>query len=201
MRPIAEVFKEVGPMDKTWGSSSDWFIDLRDGHRLRIPMDLRVPVIDPAVESTQKLIQWVSSHRDGCESGCVEDDSIWGSDELEEGSKISGVKSECVLVEVEEGMEFEKSLVLVDGDEDAEMLQLESLRMEPEGTLTIEGGELVRSEELGPLLIKPLAVAIPQDTEVGSDQAPFSGRKPSDWVLRKEKGVGKVLEANYEGYE
>uniref|UniRef100_A0A2N9F9H8 Uncharacterized protein n=1 Tax=Fagus sylvatica TaxID=28930 RepID=A0A2N9F9H8_FAGSY len=84
VRPIAEVFKEVGPTDKTWGSSSDWFIDLRDGRRLRIPMDLQVPVTDPAVESTQKLIQWVSSHRDGCESGCEEDNSIWGSDELEE---------------------------------------------------------------------------------------------------------------------
>jgi hypothetical protein len=26
-------------------------------------------------------------------------------------------------------------------------------------------------------------------------------RKPSDWVLRKEKDVGKVLGASYEDYE
>ena len=40
VRPIAEVLKGVGEVDRTWGSSSEWFIDLRDGRGLRLPMDL-----------------------------------------------------------------------------------------------------------------------------------------------------------------
>jgi hypothetical protein len=63
-RPIAEVFQGVGAVAKTWGSSNDWFIDLRDGRRLRIPLDLFNPITDHEETTTQKLIQWVSSQRD-----------------------------------------------------------------------------------------------------------------------------------------
>lgn len=31
VQPIAEILQGIGKVDRTWGSSSDWFIDLRDG--------------------------------------------------------------------------------------------------------------------------------------------------------------------------
>jgi hypothetical protein len=63
-QPIAEVIAEVGEVDRSWGSSRDWFIDLKDGRRLRLPADLRSPIADMGRNDdaiTQKLVQWVSS--------------------------------------------------------------------------------------------------------------------------------------------
>jgi hypothetical protein len=87
--PIAEVFQGCGAVTKTWGSSSEWFIDLCDGRRVRLPMDMHNPVADHDIETTQKLIQWVSSHQDEFDMGCEDDGSTWGSQELEDGSEIS----------------------------------------------------------------------------------------------------------------
>jgi hypothetical protein len=88
VQPIAEVLKGVGEVDRTWGSSSEWFIDLRDGRRLRLPMDLRGTAVEAEVETTQKLIQWVSSHRDVIigEDG----ESDWGTEGVDSMSTISG---------------------------------------------------------------------------------------------------------------
>ncbi len=36
----------IGEVNRTWGSACDWFIELRDGRRLQIPVDLRAPVPD-----------------------------------------------------------------------------------------------------------------------------------------------------------
>ena len=58
-KPIDEITQGVGVMDQSWGSSRDWFIDLRDGRRIRIPVDLRTPVsvgCPPEDAITQKLI-------------------------------------------------------------------------------------------------------------------------------------------------
>uniref|UniRef100_A0A2N9GHU0 Uncharacterized protein n=1 Tax=Fagus sylvatica TaxID=28930 RepID=A0A2N9GHU0_FAGSY len=160
-RLVAEVFQGVGSVDKSWGLSSDWFIDLRDGRRLRIPMDLLNP------EATkQKLIQ-----------------SVW-------------------IPEINEGAENEKSLVVVNSVENSELMLIESVGGETEGILTIDRGDFTRSEEMVPIMVEPLAVAIPQDMESAKfDEVRVYGRKPFDWVLRKEKGVGKVLGASYKGYE
>jgi hypothetical protein len=74
-------------VDRSWGSSRDWFIDLRDGRRLRIPVDLRSPVAEmcrPEDAITQKLVQWVTSQREAIESD-VDDDV--GDSEGEVGSR------------------------------------------------------------------------------------------------------------------
>jgi hypothetical protein len=76
VRPITEILQGIDEVDRTWGSSSDWFIDLRDGRQLRLQMDLRGLADDSQLveaETTQKLIQWVSSHQnaidgDDCDS-------------------------------------------------------------------------------------------------------------------------------------
>lgn len=50
--------------------------------------------------------------------------------------------------------------------------------------------------------MEPLAIVIPPSLgHSGNAEAKGSGRKPSNWVQRKEKGVGKLLGASYSGYE
>jgi hypothetical protein len=39
-QPIAEAIQDIGEVDRLWGSSRDWFLDLRDGRRLRLLVDL-----------------------------------------------------------------------------------------------------------------------------------------------------------------
>ena len=87
--PIVEVLHGIGAVAKTWGSSSEWFIDLRDGRRVRLPIDLHNPVADHEDETTQQLIQWVSAHHENFDVGRDDEVSTWGSQELEDGSEIS----------------------------------------------------------------------------------------------------------------
>jgi hypothetical protein len=82
-KPIDEIMQEVGVVDRSWGSSRDWFIDVRNGRQIRIPMDLRTPVADgcsPEDAITQKLIHWASSQRIDHDSGEDSCDSDGGSD-------------------------------------------------------------------------------------------------------------------------
>jgi hypothetical protein len=200
---ITEVFQEIGAVAKTWGSSSDWFIDLRDGRRLRLPMDLKNPVADPDAEITKKIIQWVSAHRDNFDVGCAEEGSSWGSQELEDGSEVSGMESESAILDIGKG---ESSyLAVVNSGESSEHLMIESQVVDvedPGAIVVIDGGEVVGSEELVPLMVEPLAVAGPQDMEHASGEVDKgSGRTPSERVLRRLRGVGKVLGASFEGYE
>jgi hypothetical protein len=60
-RPIEEVMQGIGVVEKSWGSSSDWFLDLRDGRRLHLPVDLSATVAKTPQEEAlaQKLLQWV----------------------------------------------------------------------------------------------------------------------------------------------
>uniref|UniRef100_A0A2N9EI09 Reverse transcriptase domain-containing protein n=1 Tax=Fagus sylvatica TaxID=28930 RepID=A0A2N9EI09_FAGSY len=155
--PIAEVFQGCGAVTKTWGSSSEWFIDLCDGRRVRLPMDMHNPVADHDIETTQKLIQWVSSHQDEFDMGCEDDGSTWGSQELEDGSEHSK-------------------------------------------TMMIKSG-IVESEEEMPIMVE-LAIEVPTAMEHDSgEEVKAFGRTPSEKVLRKLRGVGKVLGASFEGYE
>jgi hypothetical protein len=197
------VFQETGALAKTWGSSSDWFIDLRDGQRVRLPMDLNKPVADPDAEITQKIIQWVSAHRDNFDVGCAEDGSSWGSQWLEDGSEVSWMESESAILDIGKG---ESSyLAVVNSGESSEHLMIESRVGDVEdlgAIVVIDAGEGVGSEELVPLMVEPLAVAGPQDIEhVSGEVDKGSGRTPSERVLRRLRGVGKVLGASFEGYE
>jgi hypothetical protein len=62
-RPIAEVMKGFGVVERSWGSSNDWFLDLRDGRQLCVPVDLSAPVAKSPQEEeiAQKLLQWVTA--------------------------------------------------------------------------------------------------------------------------------------------
>jgi hypothetical protein len=200
---VTEVFQDIGVVAKMWGSSSDWFIDLRDGRRVRLPMDLNNPVADPEAKITRKIIQWVSAHRDNFEVGCAEDVSSWGSQGLEEGSEVSWVESELEILDIGKG--DSSKLVVVHSGESSENLMIEPRVVDVEDSgaiVVIDGGEVVGSEEMVPLVVEPLVVAGPQDMEhVSGESDKGSGKTPSERVLRRLRGVGKVLGASFEGYE
>jgi hypothetical protein len=87
--PIAEVMQGIGEVNRTWGSARDWFIELRDGRRLRIPVDLKAPVPDSPHEDdaiAKKLVQWLASLREDRDSGEGEDDSEW---DMDSGSELN----------------------------------------------------------------------------------------------------------------
>ena len=98
-----------------------------------------------------------------------------------------------------------ETMVPVDGGADGfdgQSLGLESLGMCNGGSDGVMGDIVQGHEESEPIRVEPLAIVISQGVEgMGHEHAKDIGRKPSDWVLRKEKGVGKVLRASYEGYE
>ena len=68
-----ELNSTLPDLDRTWGTSNEWFIDLRDGRQLWLLMDIQQSVVgqhsledeDP---TTQKLIQWLVSQQDSGKS-------------------------------------------------------------------------------------------------------------------------------------
>ena len=194
-RPIAEAMQGIGEVNRTWESARDWSIELRDGRRFRIPMDLRAPVPESLHEEdaiTTKLIQWLSSHREERESGEGEDDSEWdmdsGSEPDRDSLSLSGIPEQGLdMIGVSKGEFLDPEC------HDPKCVSIEALP----GTM---GGD---PQE--PISVEPLAVVLPLGLEhSGTEVARSSGcagRQPSDWAMRKQKGVGKVLGASYEGYE
>jgi hypothetical protein len=191
--PIAEVMQGIGEVNRTWGSPRDWFIELRDGRRLRIPVDLKAPVPDSPHEDdaiAKKLVQWLASLREDRDSGEGEDDSEW---DMDSGSELN--RDDLSLSGIPE-----QELVL-SGESKGEILEVEC----PESISGTVGGDPQGYASLEPISVEPLAVVLPLGLEHSGDDIARSsgsaGRKPSDWVMRKHKGVGKVLGASYEGYE
>uniref|UniRef100_A0A2N9HAI3 Reverse transcriptase zinc-binding domain-containing protein n=1 Tax=Fagus sylvatica TaxID=28930 RepID=A0A2N9HAI3_FAGSY len=194
-QPISEVIEEVGEVDRSWGSSRDWFIDLRDGRRLRIPVDLRSLILDMCWTDdviTQKLIHWVSSQREAIESDDDMEVSVGGMLGLEDGSDSVSALSEYGVADSLERNEKELSM--------GELLV-------PDGV--IDGVGDAGQKDLVPLNVEPLAVAFPVGVENHGIGVENHGSKddgslvsqPSDWVQRRQKAIGKVLGASYESYE
>jgi hypothetical protein len=206
VQPIAEVLKGIGEVDRTWGSSSEWFIDLRDGRRLRLPMDLRGTAVEAEVETTQKLIQWVSSHRDVIigENG----ESDWGTEGLDSMSTISGSEPkdethDFFVGSAPEGdtVTMEGVMVTTEGLEVTEPLSVVPLAMIPveleETNEEVYGGE--KAVVLGTMEVMDVG-SVGLETS-GVEERSYVGEMPSDWVLRQQKRVGKVLGASYVGSE
>jgi hypothetical protein len=205
--PIAEVLQEIGEVDRSWGSSRDCFIDLRDGRRLRIPVDLRSPVAEmcrPEDAITQKLAQWVSEQREAFETD-VEDEVGDSEGEvmgLEYGSKCVGDFSGCESLGSYEGNGNELGMVLTEDKEGSGLILNETEDGDWNELLRSDGVGDKGQKDLVPLNVEPLAVAFPVGVEnQGSQTAGNSGSQSSDWVQRRQKAIGKVLGANYEGYE
>jgi hypothetical protein len=168
--PITEVFQGSGAVAKTWGSSTDWFIDLRDGRRVRLPMELSNPVADQEVETTQKLIQWVSAHRDNFGMGSVDAGSTWGSQELEDGSETSWLESETAIIDIGEGVVTANPLAIVPSSEHSETMIIKSGIVEPKATADFAGSEVDGNEEMMPIMVEPLAIEVPTAMERDSGE-------------------------------
>ncbi len=118
-------------MDRLWGSSRDWFIDLRDGRQLCISVDLRSPVVEfcqPEDAITQKLVHWVSLQREAIESDV--DDDVGDSEGevlgLENGFDSVGALSSCEVVSSFEGNGNELSMVLAEEKETSGLILTEN---------------------------------------------------------------------------
>uniref|UniRef100_A0A2N9H040 Uncharacterized protein n=1 Tax=Fagus sylvatica TaxID=28930 RepID=A0A2N9H040_FAGSY len=124
------------------------------------------------------------------DSGEGEDDSEW---DMDSGSELN--RDDLSLSGIPE-----QELVL-SGESKGEILEVEC----PESISGTVGGDPQGYASLEPISVEPLAVVLPLGLEHSGDDIARSsgsaGRKPSDWVMRKHKGVGKVLGASYEGYE
>ena len=199
--PLDEILKGVGMVDRSWGTPQDWFLELRDGRRLRIPVDIRTPVADGCLTEdvlTQKLIQWASSQRALLDSGDEDDDSDWGSLGMDYGSEDTGMVSELEGVTDCVGLGHDLALVTTNGGEMSGSDQIE----DENGALVVDGEAVEGQKDAEPLSVEPLAVAFPSGAETaGNKVGKDNGRKASDWVLRRQKAIGKLLGANYEGYE
>ena len=208
---IEDAFQELSEVDRSWGSSRDWFLDLRDRRRLWIPVDLRSLVAEmrrPEDAVTQKLVQWVSSQRETIESD-VEDEAGVSEGEtlgLESGYDNVGVLSGCEADGSFEDIGNERSMVLKEEKETSGLILTDTMDEDWNDLLmTNEVDDGVRDEgekDLVPLNVEPLAVAFLDGVENHGGQAAGSyGSQSSDWVQRRQKAIGKMLGANYEGYE
>ena len=147
---------------------------------------------------TQKLIKWASSQRALLDSCDKDDESDWGTLGKDYGSEDTGMASK--LDGVTDFVRVGHELVLVP-PKGGEMSDSDQIEVE-KGALEIVGEAIKGQNDSEPLSVEPLAVAFPSGAETAGDKVGKDyGRKASDWVLRKQKAIGKLLGANYEGYE
>uniref|UniRef100_A0A2N9IF49 CCHC-type domain-containing protein n=1 Tax=Fagus sylvatica TaxID=28930 RepID=A0A2N9IF49_FAGSY len=158
-------------VDRTWGSSSERVLELRNSKRVSIPLSLlRQPVTMVPVTTELTLAgQFVTSEVCAGMGSTADDLSSLGdfecSDEEEEDED-----SISLVWEDPEGVEVGSELMCWADDND---------------TLDVE----------------PLAISEPGEKGLCAVQAPEVVVSPSDWVLGKSKRIGKVLGASYNGNE
>lgn len=166
---------EPTEVDRTWGSSSEWVLELRDGKRVTIPLSLvRQPVVSGPIPSA--LFPAGSLVIPGVSVGV--------------GSTIDDLSSvgdtECTG----------------EDEEDDENISLVWEDSEVEGTGT---AMVCWEDDTGILEVEPLAMSKPVETGVSEGTSVIQEHgvvvPPSDWVLGKSKRIGKVLGASYNGNE
>jgi hypothetical protein len=178
-------------VDRTWGSSSAWVLELRDGRRVSIPLSLlRQPVVTalPTDYAAGPLV----TREELVGVGSTADDLISLDGSLG-GSEFSGEEDEA---------EDDVSLVWEDpevGGLGSELVcwgdEAETLDVEP---LAISKPVEIELSAVVPNIQDPGMVVTPSEVEVSPPGVEVS---PSDWVLGKSKRIGKVLGASYHGNE
>jgi hypothetical protein len=162
-------------VDRTWGSSSEWVLELRDGRRVSIPLSLiRQPVVSDPLPNV--LTQAGKLIIPGVSVGV--------------GSLIDDLSSlgdhECSGEE----------------DEDDENISLIWEDSEVDGA---ENAVVCWDDDTGTLDVEPLAMSKPVETGLSEGTSVIQDHggvvTPSDWVLGKSKRIGKVLGASYHGNE
>jgi hypothetical protein len=158
-------------VNRTWGSSSEWVLELRDGRRVSIPLSLlRQPAAMVPVTTEMPLAgQFVISEVCAGVGSTADDLSSLGV-------------SECF----DEEEEDEDNISMV--WEDPEMVGVGNELM-------------CWADDNDTLDVEPLAISEPEEKGLNVVQAPEVVVSPSDWVLGKSKRIGKVLGASYNGNE
>jgi hypothetical protein len=87
--------------DRAWGTSKEWFLELKDGQRLRIPEGIRsvTPMADNRL--TKRVQQWMEEQRYG------------GSESTEEEKKWVGVETDLALVTKEDSIPEDEGEAMV----------------------------------------------------------------------------------------
>ena len=167
LAPISKPTK----VDRTWGFSSNWVLELRDGRRVSIPLSLlRQPVeLAPVTTKLPLAGQFIISEACVGLGSTAEDFSSLGD------SEYSG-----------EEEEDEENISLV--WEDPEVVRVGSELV-------------CWAEDNDTLNVEPLAISEPEEKELCTIHAPEVVVSPSDWVLGQSKRIGKVLGASYNGNE
>ena len=100
------------------------------------------------------------------------------------------MEEDTAIIDIGEGGGIDNSLALV------------SSGAQSEAPVVNDDCEVEGYGEMVPLMVEPLAIAIPQTmVHENGEEVQAVGRAPSEKVLRKLKGVGKVLGSSFEGYE
>ena len=100
------------------------------------------------------------------------------------------MEEDTAIIDIGEGVGTENSLAIV------------SSGAQSEAPVVNDDCEVEGNGEMVPLMVEPLAIAIPQSmVHESGEEVQAAGRAPSEKVLRKLKGVGRVLGASFEGYE
>ena len=166
---------EPTEVDRTWSSSSEWVLELRDGKRVTIPLSLvRQPVVSGPIPSALFPASSLVIPRVSVGVGSTIDD-------------LSSVgDTECTG----------------EDEEDDENISLVWEDSEVEGTGT---AMVCWEDDTGILEVEPLAMSKPVETGVSEGTSVIQEHgdvvPPSDWVLGKSKRIGKVLGASYHGNE
>jgi hypothetical protein len=189
--PMICPLSKTTEVDRTWGSSSAWVLELRDGRRVSIPLSLlRQPVVTalPTDYAAGPLV----TREELMGVGSTADDLISLDGSLG-GSEFSGEEDEA---------EDDVSLVWEDpevGGLGSELVcwgdEAETLDVEP---LAISKPVEIELSAVVPNIQDPGMVVTPSEVEVSPPGVEVS---PSDWVLGKSKRIGKVLGASYHGNE
>uniref|UniRef100_A0A2N9II99 Uncharacterized protein n=1 Tax=Fagus sylvatica TaxID=28930 RepID=A0A2N9II99_FAGSY len=180
-------------VDRTWGSSSAWVLELRDGRRVSIPLSLlRQPVVTASLPTDSVDAGQLVTREELVGVGSTVDDlsSLGGS---LGGSEYSGVEDESEddisLVWEDREVDGVGSELVCWGDE-AETLDVEPLAISK--PVENELQEVVTHTQEPEVVVSPSGV---------EDSSPGVEVSPSDWVLGKSKRIGKVLGASYHGNE
>ena len=180
-------------VDRTWGSSSAWVLELRDGRRVSIPLSLlRQPVVTASLPTDSVDAGQLVTREELVGVGSTVDDlsSLGGS---LGGSEYSGAEDESEddisLVWEDREVDGVGSELVCWGDE-AETLDVEPLAISK--PVENELQEVVTHTQELEVVVSPSGV---------EDSSPGVEVSPSDWVLGKSKRIGKVLGASYHGNE
>uniref|UniRef100_A0A2N9FWW1 Reverse transcriptase domain-containing protein n=1 Tax=Fagus sylvatica TaxID=28930 RepID=A0A2N9FWW1_FAGSY len=84
-----EVPPDLPSVDRCWNNEGDWFLELKNGQRLRLPMELRSSCASeaPTADISPRMLQWVDPFKERL--GEFSDGAEWGAEGIDTESEHS----------------------------------------------------------------------------------------------------------------